>query len=167
MFSRALPNLTKNIAKLRRKVIKKPWAGNSAPTSALRVFIAKSCKGKKGYPDLAGLHAAFKKLPPAQVRSLDKIAAQNMKQKTALRAQVKSARYLPYSLFLKRTMPAIYQAEKGTHKNHKACFLAAVKKVSAKYKKLSAAERKALSDEAARLRKKGKAFIETLVEKKR
>jgi len=167
MFSRALPNLTKNIAKLRRKVIKKPWAGNSAPTSALRVFIAKFCKGKKGSPNLAGAHAAFKKLSPAQVQSLSKIAAQNMKQKKALKAQVKSANCKPYSLFLKRTMPAIYQAEKGTHKNHKACFLAAVKKVSAKYKKLSAAERKALSYEAARLRKKGKAFIERLVKKKK
>eukprot|EP00008_Paramoeba_atlantica_P002686 CAMPEP_0201483196 /NCGR_PEP_ID=MMETSP0151_2-20130828/7410_1 /ASSEMBLY_ACC=CAM_ASM_000257 /TAXON_ID=200890 /ORGANISM="Paramoeba atlantica, Strain 621/1 / CCAP 1560/9" /LENGTH=64 /DNA_ID=CAMNT_0047866221 /DNA_START=18 /DNA_END=212 /DNA_ORIENTATION=- len=64
-------------------------------------------------------------------------------------------------------MPAIYQAEKGKHKNPKACFRAAVKKVSAKYKKLTAAQRKALSDQAARLRKKGKAFIETLVEKKK
>ena len=167
MFSRALPNLTKNIAKLRRKVIKKPWAGKSAPTSAKSMFMSKFLKGKKGAPDLAGAHAAFKKLSPSKVKSLSKIATQNMKQKKALKAQVKSANCKPYSLFLKRTMPAMCQAEKGNHKNQKACFRAASKKASAKYKKLSAAQRKALSYEAARLRKKGKAFIERLVKKKK
>ena len=139
----------------------------SAPTSARHVFISKLLKGKKGAPDLAGANAAFKKLSPAQVQSLNKIAAENLKQKKALVSQVKSARYLPYSLFLKRNMPAIYKAEKGNHKNPKACFRAAAKKVSAKYQKLSAAQRKALSVEAAQVRKKGKAFIEKLVEKKK
>ena len=167
MFTRVLPNLTKNIAKLRRKVINNPWAGKSAPTSALRVFMSKSCKGTKGYPDLAGLHAAFKKLTPAQVQSLSNIAAENMKRKKALKAQMKSAHYGPYNLFLKRTMSATYKAERGNHKNPKDCFRAAVKKVSAKYRNLPPAERKALSDEAAQLRKKGNAFIETLVEQRK
>ena len=167
MFSRALPNLANNIAKLRRKVINKPWAGKSAPTSALRVFMSKFFKGKKGGPKkLTGAHAAFKRLPPAQVQSLSKIAAENMKQKKALVSQVKSARYRPYGLFLKRTLPSIYKAEKGNHTKPKACFRAAAKKVSAKYQKLSAAQRKALSVEAAQFRKKGNALIEKLVQKK-
>ena len=132
-----------------------------------RVFIAKSCKGKKGSPDLAGVHAAFKKLSPAQVQSFSKIAAENMKRKQSLKAQVQSAKCRPYSLFMRRVMPAIYKAEKGNHKNPKACFSAAVKKVSAKYKKLTAAQRKALSVEAAQVRNKGSAFIEKLVEQRK
>ena len=167
MFSRALPNLAKNIAKLRRKVINKPWAGKSAPTSALRVFMSKFFKGKKGFSDLAGAHAAFKKLSPAQVQSYSKIAAENMKRKHSLKAQVQSAKCHPYSLFVQRNMPAIYNAEKKNCKDRKVLFRVAVKKVSAKYQKLSAAQRKALSVEAAQFRKKGNALIEKLVEQRK
>ena len=167
MFSRALPNLTKNIAKLRHKVINKPWAGKSAPTSALRVFMSKFLKGKKGSPDLAGVHASFKKLSPVQVQSFSKIAAENMKRKQSLKAQVQGAKCRPYSLFVRRVMPAIYKAEKGNHKNTKACFRAVAKKVSAKYQKLSAAQRKELSVEAAQVRNKGNALIEKLVEQRK
>eukprot|EP00008_Paramoeba_atlantica_P002665 CAMPEP_0201479838 /NCGR_PEP_ID=MMETSP0151_2-20130828/4479_1 /ASSEMBLY_ACC=CAM_ASM_000257 /TAXON_ID=200890 /ORGANISM="Paramoeba atlantica, Strain 621/1 / CCAP 1560/9" /LENGTH=179 /DNA_ID=CAMNT_0047861519 /DNA_START=42 /DNA_END=581 /DNA_ORIENTATION=- len=168
MFSRVLPSLAENIVKLRRRVTKKPWAGNSAPTCALRVFISKIFKGgTRGPKNITGAHDAFKALPPAQVESLSKIAAENMKQKKALVSQVKSARFSPYTLFVQRTIPAILEAEKENHKDRMACFRAAVKQVSFEYQKLSAAQRNALSNEAAQMRKKGKALIQRLVEKKK
>ena len=166
MFARVFPKLAKNIAKLRLKVIKKPWAGKSAPTSALRVFIAKFCKGKKGYPNLAGAHAAFKKLSPSQVQSFSKTAAENMKRKKALKARVNCARITPYSLFVKMFMTAIYKAEKGNHKNPRACFRAVQKKISAKYKLLTAKQYQELSDEVKRRRQKGRAFIEELMKER-
>mmetsp|Transcript_37924 Transcript_37924/g.52595 ORF Transcript_37924/g.52595 Transcript_37924/m.52595 type:complete len:167 (+) Transcript_37924:45-545(+) len=166
MFHRALTRLAANSAKLRRKLVKKPWGTRSLPATPRSVFMSKFLKGKKG-TKLKAAHVAFKKLSRAQVKSFGKIAAKNAKEKKSLKLKVKNARTTSYGLFVKKHMGVIYAAERPNFKDRKKLFRAVSKQVSAKYKNLSSSAKKSLELEAAKRRKQGKAFIEKLVRKQK